>query len=198
MSLGSFLFHRSQPGRFDFPGNPWPVEHGASGKSEFTLPLHRCSRPVLFLHVLLTPLAQRRLATSLPSPRCVHSLQGKPHHTESIRRIASRPFPFSVVCDPVWPADAPGAMKSHSASRLAFLFGAKFPEDSGREAACVLFGIRRHQERFSFVWVVMWEQRGCWGFSSGSDGKDSACNAGDPRSIPGSGRSPGEGIGYTL
>ena len=83
MSLGSFLFHRSQPGRFDFPGNPWPVEHGASGKSEFTLPLHRCSRPVLFLHVLLTPLAQRRLATSLPSPRCVHSLQGKPHHTPS-------------------------------------------------------------------------------------------------------------------
>ena len=32
-----------------------------------------------------------------------------------------------------------------------------------------------------------------WGFPSGSDGKDSACNAGDPGSIPGSGRSPGEG-----
>ena len=28
---------------------------------------------------------------------------------------------------------------------------------------------------------------------SGSDGKESACNAGDPSSIPGSGRSPGEG-----
>ena len=27
----------------------------------------------------------------------------------------------------------------------------------------------------------------------GSDGKVSACNAGDPGSIPGSGRSPGEG-----
>ena len=27
-------------------------------------------------------------------------------------------------------------------------------------------------------------------------GKESACNAGDPGSIPGSGRSPGEGIGY--
>ena len=26
----------------------------------------------------------------------------------------------------------------------------------------------------------------------GSDGKESACNAGDPGSIPGSGRSPGE------
>ena len=29
----------------------------------------------------------------------------------------------------------------------------------------------------------------------GSDGKESACNAGDPGSIPGSGRSPGEGKG---
>ena len=34
------------------------------------------------------------------------------------------------------------------------------------------------------------------GFSSGSDGKESGCNAGDPGSIPGSGRSPGEGNGY--
>ena len=29
-------------------------------------------------------------------------------------------------------------------------------------------------------------------------GKESACNAGDPGSIPGSGRSTGEGIGYPL
>ena len=31
-----------------------------------------------------------------------------------------------------------------------------------------------------------------------SVGKESACNAGDPSSIPGSGRSPGEGKGYPL
>ena len=31
------------------------------------------------------------------------------------------------------------------------------------------------------------------GFPSGSDGKESACDAGDLGSIPGSGRSPGEG-----
>ena len=31
------------------------------------------------------------------------------------------------------------------------------------------------------------------GFPGGSDGKESACSAGDPGSIPGSGRSPGEG-----
>jgi len=34
------------------------------------------------------------------------------------------------------------------------------------------------------------------GFLGGSDGKESACSAGDPGSIPGSGRSPGEGNGY--
>ena len=35
-------------------------------------------------------------------------------------------------------------------------------------------------------------------FPSGSDGKESACNVGEPGSIPGSGRSPGEGNGYPL
>ena len=36
------------------------------------------------------------------------------------------------------------------------------------------------------------------GFAGSSVGKQSACNAGDPDSIPGSGRSTGEGIGYPL
>ena len=36
------------------------------------------------------------------------------------------------------------------------------------------------------------------GFPGGSAGKESACNAGDPGSIPGLGRSTGEGIGYPL
>ena len=36
------------------------------------------------------------------------------------------------------------------------------------------------------------------GFPDGSVGKASACNAGDPGSIPGSGRSPGEGNGNPL
>ena len=39
---------------------------------------------------------------------------------------------------------------------------------------------------------------GYWGFTGGSDGKDSACNAGDLGSIPGLGRSPGEGNGNPL
>ena len=36
------------------------------------------------------------------------------------------------------------------------------------------------------------------GFPDRSVGKESTCNAGDPGSIPGSGRSPVEGIGYPL
>ena len=36
------------------------------------------------------------------------------------------------------------------------------------------------------------------GFPDSSVGKESTCNAGDAGSIPGLGRSPGEGIGYPL
>ena len=36
------------------------------------------------------------------------------------------------------------------------------------------------------------------GFPGSSVSKESTCNAGDPGSIPGSRRSPGEGIGYPL
>ena len=36
------------------------------------------------------------------------------------------------------------------------------------------------------------------GFPDGSDGKESACNVGDPGLIPWLGRSPGEGNGYLL
>ena len=36
------------------------------------------------------------------------------------------------------------------------------------------------------------------GFPGSSAGKESSCEAGNPGSIPGSGSSPGEGIGYAL
>ena len=39
---------------------------------------------------------------------------------------------------------------------------------------------------------------GSWASPGGSDGKESTCNAGDPGSIPGLGRSPGEGNGNPL
>ena len=37
-----------------------------------------------------------------------------------------------------------------------------------------------------------------WGFPDSSASKESTCNAGDRGSIPGLGRSPGEGKGYPL
>ena len=40
--------------------------------------------------------------------------------------------------------------------------------------------------------------RAPWGFPDSSVGKEFACNAGDTGSIPGLGRSTGEGIGYLL
>ena len=39
-----------------------------------------------------------------------------------------------------------------------------------------------------YTWIYIF-----WGFSDGSYNKESACNAGGPGSIPGLGRSPGEG-----
>ena len=45
---------------------------------------------------------------------------------------------------------------------------------------------------------VSLEKAALRGFPGSSAGKESACNAGDPGSIPGSGRSSGEGIGHPL
>ena len=45
--------------------------------------------------------------------------------------------------------------------------------------------------------LISWH-RLIWGFPHSSVGKESACSAGDVASIPGSGRSPGEGNGNPL
>ena len=50
-----------------------------------------------------------------------------------------------------------------------------------------------------FIFLLEWNFLsfiGLWGFLVGSDGKESLCNVGDPGSIPGLGRSPGEENGY--
>ena len=60
-----------------------------------------------------------------------------------------------------------------------------------------------------YIWVPLWVNlwvrswnwvtiSACFGFPGSSPGKESACNAEDPGSIPGLGRCPGEGIGYPL
>ena len=52
---------------------------------------------------------------------------------------------------------------------------------------------------FPFLLLEVFSSRIHWrGFPDSSVGKESTCNAGDPGSIPGSGISAGEGIGYPL
>ena len=53
---------------------------------------------------------------------------------------------------------------------------------------------------FFFLWGRLFLHRviPLMGFPDSSVGKESACNEGDPGSIPGSVRSAGEGIGYPL
>ena len=53
------------------------------------------------------------------------------------------------------------------------------------------------------IWSIPWRRDRLptpvfLGLPGGSDGKDSACNAGDLGSIPELGRPPGEGKGYPL
>ena len=54
--------------------------------------------------------------------------------------------------------------------------------------------------KFSFTQDHIFRIHPCtlWGFPCSSAGKESACNVGDLASIPGSGRSPGEGNGNPL
>ena len=65
------------------------------------------------------------------------------------------------------------------------------------------------QIRHNWTRFDSWVEKICWrrdrlptplflGFPCGSAGKESACNAGDLGSLPGLGRSPGEGKGYPL
>ena len=49
----------------------------------------------------------------------------------------------------------------------------------------------------SSLWLLHCSPSLCW-LPGISVGKESACNAGDPSSIPGLGSSPGEVIGYPL
>ena len=51
---------------------------------------------------------------------------------------------------------------------------------------------------FSFTLLLETKMAMSMGFLHSSLGKESACNVGDPSSIPGLGRSAGKGIGYPL
>ena len=82
----------------------------------------------------------------------------------------------------------------------------------GLEAVCVMAGEQRWQEMYTVCsWTIMsasasgWkhclpftDRLTCMGFPGGSDGKESACRAGELGLILGSGRTPGEGNGNPL
>ena len=53
--------------------------------------------------------------------------------------------------------------------------------------------IKHSRKAFVYIHIYIYIYIYIRGFPSGSDGKASACNVGDPGSIPGLGRSPGEG-----
>ena len=54
---------------------------------------------------------------------------------------------------------------------------------------CILTCVHAYIYKYIIIYT-------CKDFPGGSDGKESSCNAGDLGSIPGLGRSPGEGNGY--
>ena len=82
----------------------------------------------------------------------------------------------------------------HSIS-LWNLTGAQCPSSAGKESTC------NAGDWFdSWVGTILWRTErlptpAFLGFPGGSAGKESACNVGDLGSIPGLGRSPGEGKG---
>ena len=57
---------------------------------------------------------------------------------------------------------------------------------------------KTYREAGKAAWKISYLRLMRWGFPGGSEVKASACNAGDSGSIPGSGRSPGEGNGTPL
>ena len=60
---------------------------------------------------------------------------------------------------------------------------------------CSMPGLPVHDQH---LWFMVLVNINTWTFFGGSDGKESACNAGDLGLIPGLGRSPGEVNGNSL
>ena len=82
-----------------------------------------------------------------------------------------------------------------------------FRDTAGRDISPMTCGVCSSSESVYSIYRVYTAHSTCvhllyytvyMGFFESSVGKESACNAGDLGSIPESGRSPGEGIGYPL
>ena len=68
----------------------------------------------------------------------------------------------------------------------------------GENSPAVISYVLRMGRVLEKVLSISWMGNSSRDFLDGSDGKVSVCNAGDPGSIPGSGKSPGEGNGNPL
>ena len=89
----------------------------------------------------------------------------------------------------------------------ADLIGSEIRKDTGSlgflwivdEARVWVYSFVSQKKKWGFVFLIASLDRGSsWGETYGSEGKASACNAGDLGSIPGLGRSSGEGNGNPL
>ena len=88
---------------------------------------------------------------------------------------------------------------SHPPAFLIFvwlLISVPLPHIWAREDSFI-YSVLKHllKKKKTFIEFILYAS---WGFPNSSFGKESACNSGDPGSIPESGRSAGEGIGYPL
>ena len=109
-----------------------------------------------------------------------------------VNQLAFPRFHSSLQPEPWFPA----LLKRKWLKRVAILpdSPSPFPIDSSTHLTELLFPRRR----LNYSCQACWWPPCCPGIPGGSDTKESACNAGDLGSIPGSGRSPGERNGNPL
>ena len=102
------------------------------------------------------------------------------------------PFPFSGDLP------NPGSSQRRNQTQVSPIAGRLFGS-SHQEADRILASRILRQSRGSATMQDLWPtERPIGNLPGGSDGQESACQVGDLGSIPGSGRSPGEGNGYSL
>ena len=101
-----------------------------------------------------------------------------PHGLQPTRLLHPWEFPGKST-GVGWPLPSPGR-KARSLQR----------EEIGRKCQTLFISLLSGRRRQTTSHM--------FGFPGGSAGKESPCNAGDPSSIPGLGRSPGEGKVYPL
>ena len=119
-----------------------------------------------------------------------HLLEFKPDFQSSADsahlRYPSKKFPLLQVANHTCDANK-GPLPSHRVKLRA-----KFSPLPDQLVPCSLGLVKSSQG------LNRRDLKKCLGFPGGSDGKESACNAWNPGSIPGLGRSPGEGNGNPL